>query len=566
MRQMHPLRAATGILARLLLLSALASFSTIASPLSAQSNAGGRSEVFAGSAFESYLRYLQTLDKSDTYPVSIRGFSPLEIDVMAARDSSHPWAARYSLQRRKPPRSEVDGVRSTIGLTYNTAFPYGTNDGVVWNGKGLTSMAQIGVSWRWRALSVTLAPVAFRSANQSFALLNNRQTGALRYADGQFPFIIDRPQRFGPDPYSRIDPGESTARVDAAGITAGVSSASQWWGPTNDFPFVLGNNAGGFPHVFLGTSTPADLGAIKLHGRIVYGMLDQSPYSPVRGSDYFVSFQYPGKRRFMAGIIGTTQFLGAPGLEIGGARFFHAANQKDGLSGHNLGLPLQSVLKRRLRNEGDTAYGDISSLRENQLASVFLRWAPPGSGFDVYGEYGREDFSADIRDLLLELDHSATTSLGFRKAWMSGANIVAVRAEGFSYEASAGSRTRQEGQIYVHGVLFQGHTQRGQMLGANVGPGSGSAQILAYDRFSPRGRITAFVSRTTAHEKTGSIKGQPAPVEHAVDVLNSIGGEVTRFIGPFDIGARVVLTRNFNRNFEKDVNNGTFNLTIRQYF
>ena len=535
-------------------------------PLGAQSNAGGRNEVFAGSIFESYLRYLQTLGKSDFYPISIRGFSAAEIDAMAARDSTHPWASHYSFQRESPGGFRIDAIRPTVSFTFNSSYPFGGNDGVVWTGRGLTSAFQIGVAARWGPFSATLAPVAFRAENQSFELYDNGQVGRLHFNDGQFPLSIDKPQRFGNAPYSRVDLGESTLRVDLLGIAAGVSTASQWWGPTNDFPYVLGNNSGGFPHVFLGTSKPANAAIVKLHGRVVYGMLDQSAYSPVSGSDYFTSYVQPGKRRFVAGLVGVAQVRGAPGLEIGGARFFHAANPQSGVSQHNLGLPFQNIFKRRLRNEGDTVAGDDTSLRENQLASLFFRWAPPGSGFDVYGEYGREDFSADLRDLLLEPDHSATTSLGFRKAWMSGNRLNAVRAEGFSYEAPTGSRTRDEGLIYIHGTLLQGHTNRGQLLGANTGAGSGSAQTIAYDRFTDRGRMTAFFSRVTQREQAVVITGATTPLKHAVDVMNSIGGEMSRFIGPFDISGRVVLTSNINRDFQNDRSNATVGLTVTQNF
>jgi hypothetical protein len=550
---------------RFTLVAALA-IAVSAVTLPAQSNVGGRSEVFAGSTFESYLRYLQTLDKAGPYPVSVRGFSAAEIDLMAARDSTHPWARRYSFQSDTSRKLRIDGIRPSVGLTFNTTYPFGGNDGVVWNGKGLTSTAQVGVAIRWGVLSATLAPVVFRSENEPFQLATNGQTGNLRYNDALYTLQIDRPQRFGPNPYGRFDLGESTIRVDALGFALGASTASQWWGPTTDFPFVLGNNAGGFPHAFFGTSKPADFGVIQFHGRLVYGMLDQSKYSPVTGPKYFESFQFPGRRRFMAGVVGTAQFLGAKGLEVGGTRFFHAANPKDGLTAHNLGLPIQNIFKGQLRNEGDTVNGDISSLRENQLASLFFRWAPPGSGFDVYGEYGREDFSADLRDLFMEPEHSATTSLGFRKAWMTGPNLNAVRAEGISYEASAGSRLRGEGQVYIHGTLFQGHTNRGQMLGANVGPGSGSAQVIAYERFTSRGRMTAFISRTAAHEQPGSIRGQATPIPRAVDALNSLGLEVSRFLGPFDITGKLILTKNINRNFLEDQSNATFGLVVRQDF
>jgi len=532
----------------------------------AQSLGVGRSEVFAGSTFESYLRYLQTLDKAEFYPFSIRHFGAAEIDMLAARDSAHPWASRYSLQRDSTRGFRYNAVRPTVGFNYNTSYPFGRNDGIAWMGKGLTSSFQIGVAARWGPISATLAPVAFRAENSEFELFDNGQVGRLHFNDGQFPFVIDKPQRFGATPYSRVDLGESTLRVDLAGLAAGISTASQWWGPANDFPYIIGNNSGGFPHFFMGTSKPANAAIVKVHGRLVYGMLDQSAYSPVSGPDYFVSFFQTGKRRFVAGLVGVLQVKGAPGLEFGGARFFHAANPEGGISRHNLALPVQNFFKRGLKNEGDTVAGDDTSLRENQLASVFFRWAPPGSGFDIYGEYGREDFSADLRDLFLEPEHSAVTSLGFRKAWMTRGVLNAVRAEGFSYQASAGSRTRGEGQIYLHGTLLQGHTNRGQLLGAGAGAGSGSAQTVAYDRFSNRGRLTAFFSRATAHEQAGFIRGVDAPLEGAVDVMNSIGAEVTRFAGPFDITGRLVFTSNINRNFLEDRGNATFGLTVTQNF
>ncbi|MEJ7759185.1 MAG: capsule assembly Wzi family protein [Gemmatimonadaceae bacterium] len=544
----------------------VAAMALVNTPAYGQSNAGGRSEVFAGSEMESYLRYIQTAGKSPPYTWSIRGFSPSEVDGLASTDARHPWAARYSLGRQSRTGFTWDYIRPTLGFSVNSAYPFGGNDGVVWTGKGLTTTFQAGVAARYGAFSATLAPVAFRAENQSFPLLSNGLNGRLRFADGQFPFGIDRPQRFGTAPYTRIDLGESTIRVDAGGVGAGLSTASQWWGPTTVYPYVLGNNAGGFPHAFIGSSRPASIGIGSLHGRLVYGTLDQSPYSSVTGPDYFQNFELPGKRRFMAGLVGVAQIRGIRGLEIGGTRFFHAATQESGFSASNLKLPLQNIFKRRLQAEDTVVLGDNTSLRENQLASLFLRWAPPASGFEVYGEYGREDFAADLRDLLLEPDHAATTNIGFRKAWLGPVVMNAIRGEVFTFEASAGTRTRGEGSIYLHAPLRQGHTNRGQMLGANVGPGSGSAQMFAFDRFTQRGRITAFVSRVTNRElqSPGYVTG-PA-IAKPVDVQNSLGTEVGRFVGPFDITGKAVVTSNLNRNFRGDRLNGTLALVVRQNF
>jgi len=530
----------------------------------AQTNAGGRNEVFAGSDLESYLRYLQTSEKATPYPWSIRSFSPSEIDAIAVADSTHPWAARFSLGKQSSTGFSWDYIRPRLTFYLNTSYAFGGNDGTVWQGKGLTTAFQSGVSGRWGPLSGTLAPIAFRAENQSFPLMPNGETTRLRFADGQFPLMIDLPQRFGTAPYSRIDIGESTLRADLYGLALGISTASQWWGPTQNFPYVLGNNAGGFPHVFFGTSKPANLWLAKFHARVVYGELDQSQFSSVVGPKYFENFGLAGRRRFMAGLVALIQPRGAPGLEIGGARFFHAALDSSGVSSHNLGLPFQQIFKFSLKKESDTAvFGDTRALKENQLASLYIRWAPPGSGLDIYGEYGREDHSANKRDLLMQIDHSATQNFGIRKAWFAPGRINAVRAEVFNYESPAGSRTRGEGQIYLHGILRQGHTNRGQLLGADVGLGSGSAQTVAYDRYTRSGKLTAFFTRTVAHEAR-TLYRSGAPTENAMDVMNSFGAEMTRFFGPLDVTARATFTGELNRNLRGDQSNGNFMLSVRQ--
>ncbi|MEO5902893.1 MAG: capsule assembly Wzi family protein, partial [Gemmatimonadaceae bacterium] len=506
--------------------------------------------------------------KSKSTVWSIRSFSPEEVDKLAPTDSLHPWAKRYSFSAPKGSGLHWDYVHPTTGFLFNSAYPFGGNDGVIWAGKGLTSFAQAGIAMRWGVLSAKLAPVAFRSENLSFSLMDNGRIGPLRFADGQLALAVDKPQRFGDLPYSRLDLGESTIRIDAGPFATGLSTASQWWGPTSEYPYILGNNAGGFPHLFVGTAHPVGVKIGTVHARVVYGSLAQSPYSSVTGNDYFESYTNPGKVRFMAGLVGVVQINRINGLELGGGRFFHAASAQTRFTGSNVRLPFQNFLKSRIRAESDTVFGDDRSLQQNQLASAFFRWAPPGTGVELYGEYGREDFSADLRDLFLEPDHSATLNGGFRKAWSYGTSMNAVRAEIFTYEAPAGTRNRGEGLIYLHLPLAQGHTQRGQILGAPVGVGSGSAQMIAFERYTPGGKMKTFLSRVTQREHSlveqAYLSGEP--FTKGVDVMNSIGAEMSRFLGPFDISGKVVFTDNLNRYFNSDVSNLNVGLTVRQSF
>src|SRR2546425_3465362 len=148
--------------------------------------AGGRSEVFAGSELETYLRNLQLVGRVPLYPWSVRSFSPRELDRLFPSDSSHPWAGHYDLAL--PPSSapqgrlKLDVVRPTATIRFNSAFPYGSNDGPIWAGRGLTSAVQAGLALRYGALSLTVAPIAFRAENADFSLMANGNTGMLAFA------------------------------------------------------------------------------------------------------------------------------------------------------------------------------------------------------------------------------------------------------------------------------------------------------------------------------------------------------------------------------------------------
>src|SRR5207249_8601323 len=174
---------------------------------------------------------------------------------------------------------------------------------------------QMGFAARYSAVSLTVAPQVFWAQNASFDLMPNGEAGRLAYADGLYPEAIDHPQRFGGGEYAVLDPGQSSLRLDAGPVTVGISTANQYWGPVTEYPMVLGNNAPGFPHGFIGTSHSIDLWLIRVHGRLVYGRLSQSAYSvETEGGGY----------RFVAGGVGVATVRGVPGLEIGATRFSHS--------------------------------------------------------------------------------------------------------------------------------------------------------------------------------------------------------------------------------------------------
>lgn len=480
-------------------------------------------EVFTGGEFEDYLRTLQVAGLAAPYPWSVRGFSAREIERIAPSDSLHPWAARYRFgaDSTAAASSRARVIAPMFGAILNSARPYGYNDGAVWAGRGLTARVRLGVAGRWGPLSITLAPEAFVAQNASFELKDNGQSGRLAFADPLYPKNIDLPQRFGNGAYGRVDPGQSTVRLDVGPGAVGVSTANQFWGPAVDHPLILGNNAPGFAHVFLGSSRPVNLGIGRLHGRVVWGRLEQSAYS---------SMPRDSAVRFMSGVVAVFQPRGLAGLELGGTRFFHTAWPVGGIGRAELLKPLGGILKEDVAPDG-------AGPGENQLASVFFRWLFPRSGFEAYGEYAREDHNYDLRDLALEPDHDSGYTLGFRRVWRrENGSLTALRGEWIDTEPSHLGQARPQTPFYVHSELRQGHTNRGQLLGSPAGLGGGGS-VLALDRYTSNGRRTLFWTRLQSGALPWSGKAASAP--DAVEITHGVGAEVVWFRGRYDIGVNV---------------------------
>ena len=520
--------------------------------------------MMVGSEDESYLRYLQDAGLSAEYPWSLREFSQKDLATLAVRSGSHPWSGKGNY-KDSPSKYSFKLLPVSVVFRFNSAFPYGSNDGAVWAGRGITSAFDLGFAFRAGPLSATFNPIAFRAENTPFQL-QTVVSGTNRYADPLFPTQIDRPQRFGARAYSRVDPGETTVRLDMLGVAAGVSTANMGWGPMELYPYIIGANAPGFPHAFLGSSAPLPIWIGKIHGRVIWGRLAQSAYSPVTGTSYYSSELESGTRRFVSGAVGIFEPRGVPGLELGVARFFHSVWPRTGIPGSYFTKPFEAILKTGLGSSAGFVGGTDAGVGDNQLASAFLRWVFPPSGFEVYGEYGREDHSADRRDFLQEPDHSRTYGLGLRKVFIADSSrISALRLELINFELPTLARHRSEGGIYIHGVLRQGHTNLGQVLGADAGVGTGAGFLVGWDRYDRRGKLSIEWNRTIRQQVGAFYLGSVDPVG-TNDVSHAIAIERLRIVSFGDLRGSLALVREFNRNFENDRWNVNSAIAFRRFF
>jgi hypothetical protein len=499
----------------------------------------------AGSEGERYLRTLQVAGLSPTTQWSIRPFSNSALASLASADSGHPWAAKFHAASAR--RMWIRPVAPEVGGIFNSTFPYGMNDGPVWAGRGLTIAASAGIEGAVGPLKFVLAPQFFRAQNVGFPLEPTGLSGPLTFADPRNPTFIDLPQRFGDGAYQRVDPGQSRLSLSLLHLTVGASTANEYWGPAMDSPYLLGNNAAGFEHLFLGTDGQQTLGPLRVGMRVIVGRLTQSDYS---------SASFENRRRSLAGVIVALGLRRIPNLEIGGARLFEN-NYPD--SGVSLGDILRPLAHGLLKTQRARALGNQTGNEpDNQLASLFARWVFPESGVEVYGELGRDDNAYDTRDLILEPDHDLSYLIGLARTWKRrGGGLLSLHGELLNSRVSHLERVRSQAPPYYHTSVVQGHTQAGQLLGAPTGYGGGSTTV-AMDWLSTTGRVSVTWRRV--------LREPPFLVTDTPDVMHSLSLDALLLGRRFDVMPEATLIYNGNRDGGSDAVDLRMSLVARRHW
>jgi len=433
-------------------------------------------------------------------------------------------------------------IQTRVGLISNSAYPFGENDGSMWAGRGLTTVVEAGGFLRFGRVHLRLAPEGFWAENGRVDVAGNGQSTTEAYWDDTRPGEIDRPQRFGEAGYARLGFGSSAIHLTLPGITLGVSGAGQHWGPTLHYPLLLGNNAGGFLHVFGQTGTPINLWAVRVQGRYILGWPSDSDFSPASTDK---------GRRLITGAVVALLPRGVDGLELGVARFIHALSPSGSFGKEDAFRVFSGVTQNRVL--------------ENQLASAFFRWVFPKAGVEIYGEVVKEDFARDLRHIIEEPEDLMGRVFGFQKVWLRSDNrLTSFRGEMVNaqvHHSERFDRLRAYGQIplplYSHSQIRQGHTHVGQLLSSPVAYG-GSGWTMGLDLYHPKGRWTIDLSRSLQSEFSRIYSGTSGP--KISDVIYALKVEAVRLYDGVEWATTVTPSFNLNRNLVEE--NDVFNLAL----
>jgi hypothetical protein len=142
----------------------------------------------------------------------------------------------------------------------------------------------------------------------------------------------------------------------------------------------------------------------------------------------------------------------------------------------------------------DTVTGTTAGA--DQITSLFARFLLPADGFEAYVEWARASFPKNLQDFLAEWNHSQGYTLGLQYARpvIRSGGVFRFEAEMSFLEQSSSFRDRPVGSWYTSHAVPQGYTQRGQPLGASIGPGA-SSQYFGFDYMAPGWQVGGFAGR-----------------------------------------------------------------------
>lgn len=357
--------------------------------------------------------------------------------------------------------------------SYNTATPYGQNDGALWQGKGYNTSFTGGARLETFGFELTVKPQVTFSQNLEFEYMSGVYGSEYSYF---WLGNIDLVQRYGDNSFWNFDWGDTELRWSWHTFTVGFGFQSPWLGPAWLNPMLGSNNSGTYPKIDIG------LRRTKLHlpwlgwyigdveGRIWCGKLSES--------DYFDNDS-------------TNDYRQLTGFSVA---FSPAFLPELTFSVNKISLSRWDEKSIKYLNP----FYDTNAV-EDQKCSFALDLLFPSVGFEIYGELGLDDYNSRS---FANPFHTAIYTVGAKKElsffqkfdFFKRFNIrPEIIFEWNNFEMSQDFQLQWHYMgYYSHGLIKQGYTQNGQIIGAGSGY-FGNSQYLALKTYFSKGDITFFI-------------------------------------------------------------------------
>ncbi len=454
-----------------------------------------------GSVTEDRLRLAQLTDSAPTSGFMIRTASSLNNSSLTCRPPSAVCRPAFFL------------LAPELALTWNSAIPLSLNDGAMWAGRGANTLVRVGAGVSSKLFTLILAPEYTYSQNLGFEVFPGTAPGRSAWSSPWHTGnqSADLPLRFGDTPWQLASLGQSSFTLHLGPIDAGASSENQWWGPGVRNALLMSNQAEGVPHLFLRSAKPIITSAGDFEWRIIGGALTESIYFDTVSTN---------NTRSLSGFVVTWRPATARNLTLGVARIVVSPTSGNG-------TVLQGALNAftQWHPAENAPVTRADSLKGDQLTSLFGRWIFPADHFELYFEWAKSELPRSLRDLIIAPQDAQGYTLGLQWAFplRDTKSLVRFQAEATDVEQSTVFADHPTPDFYTGSTTAQGFTQRGQLLGASVGPG-GQSQWLAADWVAPGWSLGIMLQRFRWEDN--ALYRQPIPnfLRHDVTLMAGVRG------------------------------------------
>lgn len=381
--------------------------------------------------------------------------------------------------------------------SFNTASPYGQNDGGQWQGKGYNTSLSAGARIESKGFEITIKPQLSFSQNLNFDYItpaynaynydqNGNIIGDSTYKDKASEYgyygltCIDAPQRFGDKSFWMFDWGDTEIRYTYKTFTLGVGTQIPWLGPVQINPILHSNNAPSYPKFDIGFRKTKihmpyfgwNLG--ELENRNFWGILTESEYFDKNKDNNHnliagLSLSWSLPWIFEGFTLGLNRTLTCTWDDISPYSAFR-------------------IFVPKMHGGEDNC---------DQRVSFTFDYVMPNSNFELYLEWARNDFSPNMDFIIRYPFHTQGWTFGAQKIFTISENYkLQILLELTHLECSADydRLINWTSTFYAHHEVTQGYTNKGQWLGAGIGTG-GNSQYLGVKVYHKKGSIEFFINR-----------------------------------------------------------------------
>lgn len=439
------------------------------------------------SHIENYLRYNILKGKIESkYTFTQR---PININFINFLNKDESLLNNYSktILSNKKKSFKIDLLPIDYILDYNSQFPYNRNNGSMIPNRGYQHIISTGFFFKIGPLSIKFNPEHHYSENLDFDGFWEGHQSVIWASRYNLWNTADLPEKFGNKRHNRLLTGQSSIRLNWKGISLGLSSENIWWGPSVRNSIMMSNHSEGFKHISFNSTKPLETVVGNFEWQLISARLEPSKFLPPN-----IEKEHAGTKLYVPkinqnGVENDWRYMQALNLSFSPSIF------KNNLTiGYIRWVQMYSYLLKgnywwidsrpsyfpifnNLFRKNDSN-SDIEK-QTDQAAGLYIKVKSPKIKAEFYAEYHYNDAKQNLRDLLLDTEHSRAITVGFQKLFEFKLSDLMINWEWTQMEQSASRLVRNSGSWYAHAWVYHGYTNKGEVIGSGIGPGSNSNYI-----------------------------------------------------------------------------------------